>query len=103
MGAKDDIIEGDKIAGSYQKIMLGDITISLSRKRRDKVEGTGRWHIMKNRFGADGMSYFSTINTKNGHIVIEEDQLDDDFESDLWGGKIKREKQYRDMYKKWIR
>ena len=28
---------------------------------------------------------------------------DDDFESDLWGDKIKREKQYRDMYKKWIR
>ena len=28
---------------------------------------------------------------------------DDEFESDLWGGKIKREKQYRDMYKKWIR
>ena len=28
---------------------------------------------------------------------------DDDFESDLWGGKIKREKQYREMYKKWIR
>ena len=27
---------------------------------------------------------------------------DDEFESDLWGGKIKREKQYRDMYKKWI-
>jgi GR25 family glycosyltransferase involved in LPS biosynthesis len=27
---------------------------------------------------------------------------DDDFESDLWGGKIKREQNYRDMYKKWI-
>ncbi len=28
---------------------------------------------------------------------------DDDFVSDLWGGKIKREQQYRDMYKKWIK
>jgi hypothetical protein len=27
---------------------------------------------------------------------------DDNFESDLWGGKIKREKQYKDMYKKWM-
>jgi GR25 family glycosyltransferase involved in LPS biosynthesis len=27
---------------------------------------------------------------------------DDDFESDLWGGKIKREQNYREMYKKWI-
>jgi GR25 family glycosyltransferase involved in LPS biosynthesis len=28
---------------------------------------------------------------------------DDDFESDLWGGKIKREQNYREMYKKWIK
>ena len=28
---------------------------------------------------------------------------DDEFESDLWGGKIKREQQYRNSYKKWIR
>ena len=34
---------------------------------------------------------------------IEQHFYSDDFESDLWGGKIKREKQYREMYKKWIR
>jgi len=28
---------------------------------------------------------------------------DDEFESDLWGGRIKREEQYRNAYKKWIR
>ena len=28
---------------------------------------------------------------------------DDEFESDLWGGKIKREQQYKNAYKKWIR
>lgn len=28
---------------------------------------------------------------------------DDEFESDLWGGKIRREQQYRNSYKKWIR
>jgi hypothetical protein len=27
---------------------------------------------------------------------------DDDFVSDLWDGKILREKQYREAYKKWI-
>ena len=38
-------------------------------------------------------------------MAITKDLVDhyDDFESDLWGGKIKREKQYREMYKKWIR
>ncbi len=28
---------------------------------------------------------------------------DSQFESDLWGGKLNREQQYRDTYKKWIR
>ncbi len=28
---------------------------------------------------------------------------DPEFESDLWGGKLDREQQYRDTYKKWIR
>jgi replicative DNA helicase len=41
-GAKDDVIEGDKAAGSYNKIMIADFAMSLSRKRQDKVNGTGR-------------------------------------------------------------
>ncbi len=26
--------------------MIGDIIISLARKRKDKIDGTGRFHIM---------------------------------------------------------
>ncbi len=40
-GAKDDIIEGDKAAGSYDKMMITDLSMSLSRKKEDKVNGTG--------------------------------------------------------------
>jgi len=71
MGAKDSIIEGDKAAGSYDKMMVADICISLSRMKEDKVLGTGRFHIMKNRFGQDGMTYNIKMNTNNGHIEIE--------------------------------
>lgn len=56
-GAQDDIIEGDKAAGSYDKIMIGDFVASLSRKRKDKLHGTGRFHIIKNRYGVDGITY----------------------------------------------
>ena len=73
MGAKDDVIEGDKAAGSYDKMMVADIAISLSRKKEDKVNGTGRVHIMKNRYGMDGMTYGAKVNTNNGHIDISED------------------------------
>jgi replicative DNA helicase len=70
MGAKDDIIEGDKAAGSYDKIMVADICLSLSRKKEDKVLGTGRIHVMKNRYGMDGMTYDAKVDTNNGHIEI---------------------------------
>ena len=69
-GAKDDIIEGDKAAGSYDKIMITDFAASLSRKKEDKVNGTGRFHIMKNRYGADGMTYNAKVDTSTGHICI---------------------------------
>ena len=48
-GAQDKIIEGDKAAGSYDKMMISDFAMSLSRKKEDKVNNTGRFHIMKNR------------------------------------------------------
>ena len=70
--AKSDIIEGDNAAGSYEKIMIGDIIISLARKRKDKIEGTGRFHIMKNRYGMDGLTFQVDVNTSNGHISIGE-------------------------------
>jgi replicative DNA helicase len=72
-GAKDDIIEGDKAAGSYDKIMITDVAISLSRKKEDKVSGTGRFHIMKNRYGGDGMTFGAKIDTSTGHMDIFDD------------------------------
>ena len=77
-GAKDDVIEGDKAAGSYNKMMIADFALSLSRKRQDKVNGTGRIHIMKNRYGMDGMTYAARINTNNGNIEISRDTMSDD-------------------------
>jgi replicative DNA helicase len=77
MGSKDDIIEADKIAGSYDKIMIADFAMSLSRKRGDKLAGTGRIHVIKNRFGSDGMTFSAKINTANGHIDIDASEMDD--------------------------
>jgi hypothetical protein len=72
-GAKDDVIEGDKAAGSYDKVMITDVAISLSRKKEDKVAGTGRFHIMKNRYGGDGMTFGAKIDTSTGRFEIFND------------------------------
>lgn len=79
-GSKDDIIEGDKAAGSYDKMMITDVAISLSRKKEDKVGGTGRFHIMKNRYGMDGVTFHLNADTSTGHFDII-DAPDSDAES----------------------
>tara|TARA_B110000902_G_scaffold30872_1_gene33153 strand:- start:388 stop:1770 length:1383 start_codon:yes stop_codon:yes gene_type:complete len=73
-GAKDDIIEGDKAAGSYDKMMIADFAASLSRKKEDKVKNTGRFHIMKNRYGQDGHTYSVLADTSIGHFTVQKYQ-----------------------------
>ena len=80
-GAKDDIIEGDKAAGSYDKMMVTDVAISLSRKRQDKVNGTGRFHIMKNRYGMDGLTFSVKADTSTGHFEVSTQIEDDETEN----------------------
>ena len=75
-GAEDDIITGTKIAGSFSKMMTADFALSLSRKIEDKLAGTGRWHVIKNRFGPDGMTFPSKANFSTGQIhIYNEDSI----------------------------
>ena len=60
-GAKDDVIEGDKAAGSY-----------------DKINGTGRFHVMKNRYGMDGLTFGVKADTSTGHFEVHDYNEDDE-------------------------
>ena len=71
-GAREEIIQGDRVAESYSKMMITDFAMSLSRSHEDKENGTGRWHVMKNRYGADGMTFNSVMDTSIGKIEINE-------------------------------
>ncbi len=68
--AQEDVIEAHLVADSYRKIMTGDFIMSLSRKKEDKVTGVARVHIIKNRFGPDGMTYFANFDASNGYIQL---------------------------------
>jgi len=69
-GAREEIIQGDRMAESYSKMMITDFAMSLSRSAEDKENGTGRWHVMKNRYGADGITYDAVMDTSIGKIGI---------------------------------
>jgi len=79
-GAQDKIIEGDKAAGSYDKMMISDFVMSLSRKKEDKVNNTGRFHIMKNRYGMDGLTFSVNADTSTGHFEVFDYQDSEDSE-----------------------
>ena len=66
----EDIIEADKLADSYKKAMIADFIMSLSRRNEDKINNTGRIHIIKNRFGSDGMTFPAKINTNCGVVEL---------------------------------
>jgi len=65
-----DVTEAGDVADSYRKIMTGDFIMSLSRQLVDKISGTGRIHIMKSRFGGDGVTYPCSFDAGNGKISI---------------------------------
>tara|TARA_A100001391_G_scaffold203808_3_gene197171 strand:- start:248 stop:1612 length:1365 start_codon:yes stop_codon:yes gene_type:complete len=67
---EEQVIGAEKIAESYSKVMTADFVMSLSRKIEDKVANTGRIHIIKNRFGPDGLTFPTTMNTATGQIDI---------------------------------
>jgi hypothetical protein len=80
----EDVIEAQKVSESYQKIMTADFVVSLSRKVEDKIGNTGRFHIIKNRFGPDGITYPAKVNTNTGGVEI--------YESTSIGGKEQQKK-----------
>ena len=71
-GIDSEVIEADKVADSYAKVMNADFIMSVSRKSKDKLNNTARFHIMKNRFGPDGITFPSKMDTNKGVIEVYE-------------------------------
>ena len=76
---EEDVIGADKVSEDYSKVMTADFVMSMSRKVEDKIANTGRFHVIKNRFGPDGITFPATINTNTGFIQI--------YETNTAGGK----------------
>ncbi len=76
---EEEIIGADKVSEDYSKVMTADFVMSMSRKVEDKIANTGRFHVIKNRFGPDGITFPATINTNTGFIQI--------YETNTQGGK----------------
>ena len=76
------MIGAEKVSEDYSKVMTADFVMSMSRKVEDKIANTGRFHVIKNRFGPDGITFPAAINTNTGYIQI--------YETNTQGGKSSR-------------
>ena len=76
---EEDVIGAEKVSEDYSKVMTADFVMSMSRKVEDKIANTGRFHVIKNRFGPDGITFPATINTNTGFIQI--------YDTNTQGGK----------------
>ena len=81
---EEDVIDASKVSEDYSKVMTSDFVMSISRKVEDKISNTARCHVIKNRFGVDGMTYPMMMNTNIGKIEI--------YESSTHGGKQQQSK-----------
>jgi replicative DNA helicase len=71
-GLNEDVVQAHNVSDSYRKIMTADFVISLSRNVSDKANNTARFHVIKNRFGPDGITLYANMDTGNGNIQIYE-------------------------------
>ena len=81
---EEEVIDATKIAEDYSKVMTADFVMSISRKVEDKIANTGRFHVIKNRFGIDGITFPANINTNTGLIQV--------YEASTQSGKVAQSK-----------
>lgn len=65
-----EVIQADSVGDSYKKVQTADFIMSVSRKTKDKLSNTGRIHIVKNRFGPDGLTFPAKIDTFTGIMDV---------------------------------
>lgn len=69
-GTTQDVLEGSSISNAFSKLFALDFLMTLSRKMKDKIGNTARFHVSKNRFGPDGLTFPAKMDTGCGLIEI---------------------------------
>lgn len=71
-GMKELILEADKLSGAFAKLFPADVMLSISRRPEDKLSNTARMHVIKNRHGADGLTFPMTMDTNRGYLKVHQ-------------------------------
>jgi hypothetical protein len=102
--SEEEIITASSVADSYRKIMTADFVLSLSRRMEDKVANTARFHVIKNRFGGDGITFPSVFNSSNGSIIMYDSNSKEgfDLQSKMGDGENALKKSLSDKWQRHV-
>jgi len=65
-----EFIGAEMIAESMGKHYTADFMMSIDRRGRRKTTNTAQFHIIKNRFGVDGITLYAKMDTRIGVVEI---------------------------------
>lgn len=89
--ASERILKAEHIAESFRKMHTADFACGLSRTPEDKVDGTGRLTIIKNRAGQDGQVFPISLDTSTVQMEIYDQMTPEAIEDMEENGNKRRE------------
>lgn len=65
-----NVVTNNMLSDSFKKGMHADFLFGMSRTLQDKTQGTCRFTVLKNRQGADGITFTGSFNSSTGKLQI---------------------------------
>lgn len=69
-GYKSDVAKGENVSESFGKLFTSDFVMSFNRGEKDKLNKSGKLHIIKTRFGTDGNTFVCDVDLDIGQIDV---------------------------------
>ena len=100
-GLNAEVITMESISEAFNKCFVADFICTISRTAEDKVEGTGRMFIAKNRNGPDGLVFPMEIDTSKVKLRVLPPQQGSDLNSVVSRTQQEQKEHLQQKYKKY--
>ena len=90
----------ESISEAFNKCFVADFICTISRTADDKVQGTGRMFVAKNRNGPDGLVFPMSIDTSRVKLRVHQQQTAEDINTIVTRTAQEQKKHLQEKYQK---
>ena len=90
----------ESISEAFNKCFVADFICTISRTADDKVQGTGRMFVAKNRNGPDGLVFPMSIDTSRVRLRVHQQQTAEDINTIVTRTAQEQKKHLQEKYQK---